>query len=161
MAINLNASKSYDTRASTALTKQEEPLPKADLPTRELAGGLVAQGDKITLSDEAKERYANQQQEHLEQQKQQALEQAKNLLLNRGKESESTSGLSREEQFREAQIKQIKEQIKEAKSELQKLAYKHTEAADKKRSMLHMSVVMMTGQLLELMRKKIEDAPSE
>ena len=165
MSIKLNAQTAYvpsvTTPAKTAAsTNTSAP---ATLPTRELADGLVAQGDKITLSAEAKERYANQQKDHNEQLKQQALAQAKELLLNRGQkdEGDSGNGLSREEQFREEQIKLIKEQIKEAKTEMQKLAYKNTEAADKQRSMLNMSVVMMTGQLLELMRKKIEDAPTE
>lgn len=120
--------------------------------------------DSLTLSDEAKARFAKQQDELSENHKQQALSQAANVLMgsakssNQNSASQNSSAQSAQDEITQAQIKYLKEQIKQAKTQLQKLAYKKHEGADKQRAMLNMSVVMMTGQLLELMRKELPDA---
>ncbi|MCE2570257.1 hypothetical protein [Motilimonas eburnea] len=154
-----------DYLAKLSLSPTSQTRTKADIvPSGTDLKAKLSTSDSLTLSDEAKARFAQQQNEISENQKQQALSQAANVLMGSAKSSkqnssaQNSSAQSAQDEITQAQIKYLKDQIKQAKTQLQKLAYKKHEGADKQRAMLNMSVVMMTGQLLELMRNELPDA---
>ncbi|MFO6423554.1 hypothetical protein [Motilimonas sp. KMU-193] len=154
-----------DYLAKLSLTQTSQTRTNADtVPNDAGLKDKLSSQDSLTLSDEAKARFAKQQNGINENHKQQALSQAANVLMGSAKSSnqhsanQNSSAQSAQDEITQAQIKYLKDQIKQAKTQLQKLAYKKHEGADKQRAMLNMSVVMMTGQLLELMRNELPDA---